>query len=98
MFETFFKVEEDENYIDYENRNLHEINNIVEDSVARAHFRGGVPCLEIVLQKLDAETIATMIYFFQLSAAYSGFLFGIEPFNQPGVEVYKKEVRDSLAN
>ena len=98
MFETFFKVEEDENYIDYENRNLHEINNIVEDSVARAHFRGGVPRLEIVLQKLDAETIATMIYFFQLSAAYSGFLFGIEPFNQPGVEVYKKEVRDSLAN
>lgn len=98
MFETFFKVEEDENYIDYENRNLHEINNIVEDSVARAHFSGGVPCLEIVLQKLDAETIATMIYFFQLSAAYSGFLFGIEPFNQPGVEVYKKEVRDSLAN
>lgn len=98
MFETFFKVEEDDSYIDYENRNLHEINNIVEDSVARAHFSGGVPCLEIVLQKLDAETIATMIYFFQLSAAYSGFLFGIEPFNQPGVEVYKKEVRDSLAN
>jgi len=98
MFETFFKVEEDDSYIDYENRSLHEINNIVEDSVARAHFSGGVPCIEITLQKLDAETIATMIYFFQLSAAYSGFLFGIEPFNQPGVEVYKKEVRDSLAN
>ena len=98
LFETFLKVEEDDNYIGYEGRKLHEINNIVEDSVIRAHYSGGVPCIEIILQKLDAETIATMIYFFQLAAAYSGFLFGIEPFNQPGVEVYKKEVRESLGN
>ena len=96
LFETFLKVEERDNYIDYEGRSLHEINNIVEDSVMKAHFSGGVPCIEIVLQKLDEETIASMIYFFQLAAAYSGYLFGIEPFNQPGVEVYKKEVRESL--
>ena len=96
LFETFIKVEENDNYIDYEGKSLHEINNIVEDSVMRAHFSGGVPCIEIILQKLDEETIATMIYFFQLAAAYSGYLFGIEPFNQPGVEVYKKEVRESL--
>ena len=48
------------------------------------------------LKKLDADTIASMIYFFQLAAAYSGLLFGINPFNQPGVEVYKNEVRESL--
>jgi len=98
LFETFLKVEEDDHFIAYKDKSLHEVNNIVEDSVMKAHFSGDVPCIEIILQKLDEETIASMIYFFQLAAAYSGFLFGIEPFNQPGVEVYKKEVRESLGN
>lgn len=98
LFETFLKVEEEDHFIAYKDKSLHEVNNIVEDSVMKAHFSGDVPCIEIILQKLDAETIASMIYFFQLAAAYSGFLFGIEPFNQPGVEVYKKEVRESLGN
>ena len=96
LFETFIKVENSKHYIDYEGRDLHKINNIVEDSVMRAHFSGNVPCIEMTLQDLDAETVATLIYFFQLAAAYSGFLFQIDPFNQPGVEVYKKEVRESL--
>ena len=96
LFETFIKVLESDNYIEYKDKSLHEVNNIVEDSVMRAHFSGGVPCIEIILDKLNEETISEMIYFFQLSAAYSGFLFGIEPFDQPGVEVYKKEVRESL--
>lgn len=42
------------------------------------------------------ENVGTLIYFFQLTAAFSGLLFGINPFNQPGVEIYKKEVRLSL--
>ncbi|MBP5679152.1 MAG: glucose-6-phosphate isomerase [Bacilli bacterium] len=96
LFETFLKVEEMDDYIEYEGRKLHDINNLVEDSVMRAHFSGNVPCLEIIMQELDLETVASLIYFFQLAAAYSGYLFGIEPFNQPGVEVYKKEVRESL--
>ena len=96
LFETFLKVENTSDYIEYEGRTLHEINNIVEDSVIRAHYSGGVPCIEIIMQEVNEETIATLIYFFQLAAAYSGYLFGIEPFNQPGVEVYKKEVRESL--
>ncbi len=96
LFETFIKVEKSNHYIDYNGMDLHTINNIVEDSVMRAHFSGKVPCIEITLQELDEETVATLIYFFQLAAAYSGFLFGIDPFNQPGVEVYKKEVRESL--
>ena len=82
--------------MEYEGTTLQEINNIVEDSVMKAHYSGGVPCLEIILQELDTETISTLIYFFQLAAAYSGFLFGINPFDQPGVEVYKKEVREAL--
>lgn len=96
MFETFIKVKEVENYIDYNGRNLHEINNLVLDSVVRAHNIGGVPCLEIELSEMSLKDMASLIYFFQLAAAYSALLLNVNPFDQPGVEVYKKEVRDSL--
>lgn len=96
LFETFIKVESCPNYIRYEENDVHTINNIVEDSIIRAHYSGGVPCLELILDELSEMNIATMIYFFQMAAAFSGYLFDIEPFNQPGVEVYKKEVRESL--
>ena len=96
IFETFIKVLESDNYIDYNGKDLHTINNIVEDSVMRAHYKGRVPCLEIEIDEISLENMANLYYFFMLSAAFSGFLFGIDPFNQPGVEVYKQEVRDSL--
>ena len=96
IFETFIKVTSCDNFIDYNKQELHEINNIVLDSVMRAHYSGGVPCLEIEITDLDIESISSLMYFFMLSAAFSGLLFGVDPFNQPGVEVYKKEVRESL--
>lgn len=96
LFETFIKIESCPNYIRYNDKDVHSINNIVEDSVMRAHYSGGVPCLELVLDELSEKNVATMIYFFQMAAAFSGYLLNIEPFDQPGVEVYKKEVRESL--
>ena len=96
IFETFIKIDNTDNYIKYNDRELNEINNVVLDSVMRAHFSGNVPCLEIEIDELNIENISSLIYFFMLSAAYSGYLFGIEPFDQPGVEVYKQEVRESL--
>lgn len=96
LFETFIKVTETNNYIEYNKEDLASINNIVIDSVIRAHSKGNVPCLEIEMDELTEENIGILIYFFQLSAAFSGYLFGVEPFNQPGVEVYKQEVRDAL--
>lgn len=96
LFETFIKVTETNNYIEYNKEDLATINNIVIDSVIRAHSKGNVPCLEIEMDELTEENIGILIYFFQLSAAFSGYLFGVEPFNQPGVEVYKQEVRDAL--
>lgn len=98
LFETFLRVKDNNNYIEYDNRNLNEINNVVIDSVIRAHSTGNVPCLEIEMDELNIENIASLIYFFQLAAAFSGYLFEINPFNQPGVEIYKEEVRKSLAN
>ena len=62
----------------------------------RAKFKGKVQWLEIVLDELTPYNISELIYFFQMAAAFSGYLFGVEPFNQPGVEVYKQEVRDAL--
>ena len=96
VFETFIKVEKMDNFIDYKGKNLHEINNTVLSSTMRAHFKGLVPCLEISVEKIDLETISTLLYFFMLSSAFSGFLFEVNPFNQPGVEIYKKEVKESL--
>lgn len=98
IFETFIKVTNSDNFIAYNGRDLHTINNIVEDSVMRAHYSGGVPCLEIEIDEVTLENISSLIYFFMLSAAFSGLLFGINPFDQPGVEVYKNEVRASLNN
>ena len=64
----------------------------------RAHFKGKVPCIEIEISDITCENISSLMYFFMLSAAFSGYLFNVEPFNQPGVEVYKREVRESLNN
>ena len=96
IFETFIKINKTNHYIKYNNEDLHTINNIVEDSVERAHFSGNTPCIEIELDELTEENLSQLIYFFMLSAAFSGLLFGVNPFDQPGVEVYKREVKESL--
>ena len=97
VFETYIKVKKSNNYIEYEGRKLHDISDIVEASVMRAHYKGDVPCIEINIEELTPYNMANLIYFFQLSAAFSAYLFGVEPFDQPGVEIYKQEVRESLS-
>ena len=96
IFETFIKIDKSNHFIKYNNDDLHTINNIVEDSVMKAHFMGNTPCLEIEIDELNIDNMSQLIYFFMLAAAFSGLLFGVDPFNQPGVEVYKEEVRKSL--
>ena len=98
IFETYIKEKKTDHFINYKEDNLHDINNIVLDSVMKAHFIGKTPSIEIIVDDFDKETMASLIYFFMLSAAFSGYLFGINPFDQPGVEVYKKEVRESLTD
>ncbi len=96
LFETFIKIDKSNNFIKYDTNDLHTINNIVLDSVMKAHFSGNTPCIEIEMDELTIENVSELIYFFMLSAAFSGLLFGVDPFNQPGVEVYKKEVKEAL--
>lgn len=98
LFETYIRVANSSNFLEYNKEELHKINNIVIDSVIRAHYKGNTPCLEIEMTELDIESISSLMYFFMLSATFSAYLFGIYPFNQPGVEVYKEEVRKALNN
>ncbi|QYA45524.1 glucose-6-phosphate isomerase [Macrococcoides bohemicum] len=57
-----------------------------------AHSDGGVPNLVVEVPQLDAFTFGYMVYFFELSVAMSGYLLGVNPFNQPGVEAYKQNM------
>ena len=95
LFETFFKIKNMPSCM-VGGRNLHDINLVVEDSVIAAHVSGGVPCIVLELDNLTPKVIGEVSFFFFLAAAFSGFLFDVNPFNQPGVEVYKSEVRSRL--
>ena len=95
LFETFIKVNKSSE-VEFKNYDLHNINNIVLDSVRVAHKKGDVSSIMITLPEINEKYLGEVMYFFMLSAAFSGFLFEIDPFNQPGVEVYKKEVRENI--
>ena len=62
------------------------------EGTIEAHVNGGVPNIVIDMEKLDAATIGNLIYFFELACAMSGKILGVNPFNQPGVEEYKKNM------
>lgn len=57
-----------------------------------AHTDGGVPNLIIEIPELDAYTFGYLVYFFEKACAISGYLLGVNPFNQPGVEAYKENM------
>ncbi len=95
LFETHIKIDNSTS-LNINDRDLHDINNIVEDAVIKAHSRGNVPSIIIELDKLSEENISSLICFFQLAAAFSAYLFDVNPFDQPGVEVYKEEANKNL--
>jgi glucose-6-phosphate isomerase len=73
-------------------RSLDEINRQAFAGTRKAHVAGGVPCSEIELARLDAATVGAAIYLFEKAVAVRGLLDGVNPFDQPGVETYKKEM------
>ena len=62
------------------------------EGVIKAHEEGDVPNLIITMDKLNESNLGHLIYFFELACAMSGTLLGVNPFNQPGVEEYKKNM------
>lgn len=68
------------------------VNSMAAKGVALAHIDGGVPNLKLTVQKLDAYNFGQMVYFFEKACGVSGYLLGVNPFDQPGVESYKKNM------
>ena len=105
IFETVINIEEpnsditikpDEDNLDGMNfvagKNLSYVNKKAMEGTVEAHVAGGVPNIIINMEKLDEQTIGHLIYFFELACAISGNILGVNPFNQPGVEEYKKNM------
>ncbi|MBQ6323431.1 MAG: glucose-6-phosphate isomerase [Bacilli bacterium] len=96
IFETVIKILNSNHYIQYNNYSLDELNKNISEAVSIAHYKGKVPIIEIEMDELTLENISELAYFFQLSAAFSGYLFNVNPFDQPGVELYKNEIKNLL--
>ena len=105
LFETVIKVKENssEITIQTDGQNLDGLNYLADktlgyvnskamEGTVQAHVTGNVPNLMIELEKLDEENVGELIYFFEKACAVSGNLLGVNPFNQPGVEEYKKNM------
>ena len=57
-----------------------------------AHIDGGVPQIEVGIERINEETLGAIFYFFEFACGVSAYTLGINPFNQPGVEAYKKNM------
>ena len=105
LFETVISIENpksditinnDEDNLDGLNylsgKTLDYVNKKAMEGTIEAHTAGDVPNIVLELPKLSEETIGHLIYFFEKACAMSGMLLGVNPFNQPGVEKYKKNM------
>ena len=105
VFETVISVEEqrhtllfphDDENLDglnfLEGKRVDEVNKMAELGTLLAHVDGGVPNLRIAMSKLDEYNIGQLIYFFEVGCGISGLLLNVNPFDQPGVEDYKRNM------
>lgn len=87
------KAESSDDGLSYlEGKTLAEINRSAFEGALLAHEDGGVPVMGLHVEKLDAYALGYIFYFFELAVAISGYLNGVNPFNQPGVESYKQNM------
>ena len=78
------------NYLQH--RTIHEINQIARKGTCLAHVDGQVPNLCITVPEINEYHLGELIYFFEMSCAVSGYMLNVNPFDQPGVEAYKKNM------
>ncbi len=102
IFETVISIEEPNEKVEIPNdsenldglnylagKRVDEVNKMAELGTRIAHVDGGVPNIVIQIPELSAYYIGQLIYFFEKACGISGYLLGVNPFNQPGVEAYK---------
>jgi glucose-6-phosphate isomerase len=73
-------------------KRLSEVNHNAESGTTLAHNDGNVPIITITIPVLDAYYTGQLIFFFEMACAISGYILGVNPFDQPGVEAYKKNM------
>ena len=73
-------------------KRVDEVNKMAELGTQLAHVDGGVPNMRVSVPKLNEYYLGQLIYFFEKACGISGYLLGVNPFNQPGVEAYKKNM------
>ena len=73
-------------------KELHYINQKAMEATAQAHQDGGVPVTILHFDRIDEENCGELIYFFEFACGVSAYISGVNPFNQPGVEAYKKNM------
>ncbi|MBP8960379.1 MAG: glucose-6-phosphate isomerase [Bacteroidales bacterium] len=73
-------------------KQIYEVNKCAETGTIVAHHEGGVPVITLNIPAIDAYYIGQMIYFFEMACAISGYILDVNPFDQPGVEAYKKNM------
>lgn len=90
------KIEADAENLDGLNylagKRVSEVNRMAELGVKLAHVDGGVPNIRIEIPAIKAEAVGSLLYFFEKACGISGYLLGVNPFDQPGVEAYKKNM------
>jgi glucose-6-phosphate isomerase len=85
--------EQDEDGLNYlSGKRISEVNEKAELGTRLAHVEGGVPNIRISVPEINEETLGQLIYFFEFTCALSGYTLGVNPFDQPGVEAYKKKM------
>ena len=105
MFETVINVENANRsvVIGSDEQNLDQLNYLAGKSVNHcnamaqlgtkiAHIDGGVPQMEVSIERINEENLGAIFYFFEFACGVSAYTLGINPFNQPGVEAYKKNM------
>lgn len=78
-------------------KSINYINHAATEGVIRAHAQDRIPGLKIDIPKLSAYYFGKLVYFFEMSCALSAYLTDVNPFDQPGVEKYKKSMKELLA-
>ena len=73
-------------------KHVDEVNKMAELGTRLAHVDGGVPNIVITVPELNENYLGQLIYFFEKACGISGYMLGVNPFNQPGVEAYKKNM------
>ena len=105
LFETVLSVEKTDHQVSIpgdpanldqlnylEGKDIDHVNKMAELGTILAHLDGGVPNIRISIPALNARWLGQLLYFFENACGISGYMLGVNPFNQPGVEAYKKNM------